>query len=305
MKSTSRPKLADLDKNHLHLHQRGSTAPSNCGSSTAAAAASLSSTSTNNSRKSSAPPDLDTAQIAKAAAKTAAARKHMRSHSNLNFNALLRYKLTNRVLATVDFGDSVRRKSEGISSGGGGGSSNSESGFLAGLVRSGKEVARRSRRNTASRETTPVSDRESKRSAAADTINVDKDVDNDHESSDSNDDDDEKEDDDKTDDYTDNDDENSDDDDDDDDCPVSRSKKRDYIKEKEAAAEAARVYKKSPSLSARVAAHFTSTDGGKNKLSKLKKQQRRNSRISGLYTQNSFGKSWFGLVSLDLFCSIW
>lgn len=295
-KSTSRPKLADLDKNHLHLHPP-------------------------NNRKSSAPPDLDTEHIAKSAAaagaaKTttaAAARKHMRSHSNLNFNALLRYKLTNRVLATVDFGDSVRRKSDGIagrnSSGGGGGSSSGESGFLAGLVRSG--VAYRSRRQTAmtsSRESTPVADREPQRQLqrAADT-NANKD--NDHNECDGNDEEDSDVD-------TADDEDTADDDDDDDDADettdvetsengsdcatvvVMNRKKRDYIKEKEAAAEAARVYKKSPSLSARVAAHFTGTDVGcKHQLAKLKKQ-RRNSRVAGVYTQNSFGNFLFGLRSV-------
>lgn len=76
------------------------------------------------SRKISAPPNLSTTQIVKSAS-----RKHIRSHSNLNFNTLLRHKLTNRVLASVDF-DSVRRMSV------------SGENFLAGLVRSKESPAK-------------------------------------------------------------------------------------------------------------------------------------------------------------------
>lgn len=67
-------------------------------------------------RKSSAPPVMHTTeQVALDAAEVltsvpSSVKKHVRSHSNLNLNALLRYKLTNRKLSTADF-ERLRRKS--------------------------------------------------------------------------------------------------------------------------------------------------------------------------------------------------
>lgn len=86
VKSSSKGKIADIDS---PLKSRNSS-----------------------SRKISAPPVLDggggggksTAPIA------TAIKKHVRSHSNLNLNALLRYKLSNKKLSTADF-ERIRRKS--------------------------------------------------------------------------------------------------------------------------------------------------------------------------------------------------
>lgn len=66
-------------------------------------------------RKISSPPILETGggtqKVSGAALAAAAVKKHVRSHSNLNLNALLRYKLTNKKqLSQADF-DRIRRKS--------------------------------------------------------------------------------------------------------------------------------------------------------------------------------------------------
>lgn len=66
-------------------------------------------------RKTSAPQVLHTDKMSMAAVEVVSAvpdiiKKHVRSHSNLNLNALLRYKLTNRKLSTADF-ERLRRKS--------------------------------------------------------------------------------------------------------------------------------------------------------------------------------------------------
>lgn len=175
------------------------------------------------SRKTSAPPGLDNTQIAK----TGGGRKHVRSHSNLNFNALLRYKLTNRVLATVD-SDSGRRKSVSGES------------FLAGLVR-GKD-ALRAQKSVHSYDEPTSSDNGDGDDDGGDASDAD--------------------------------------------ASVARLPVPTVCAE----------HKKSPSLGARVAAHFgssgaDSSGGGssaRTKLSKMKKH-RHNSRITGLYTQNSFG----------------
>lgn len=67
-----------------------------------------------NARKISSPPVLETGgtqKISGAALAAAAVKKHVRSHSNLNLNVLLRYKLTNKKqLSSADF-DRIRRKS--------------------------------------------------------------------------------------------------------------------------------------------------------------------------------------------------
>lgn len=63
----------------------------------------------NSNRKISAPPVLDGGKSSTVPAATAL-KKHVRSHSNLNLNALLRYKLSNKKLSTADF-DRIRRKS--------------------------------------------------------------------------------------------------------------------------------------------------------------------------------------------------
>lgn len=71
-------------------------------------------------RKTSAPPVFNTDQVTvatpdvvtvtTASAALTVPKKHVRSHSNLNLNALLRYKLTNKKLSTAEF-ERLRRKS--------------------------------------------------------------------------------------------------------------------------------------------------------------------------------------------------
>lgn len=211
MKSSSKGKLAELDKNRFA-----------------------------SGRKSSAPPDLDTAHIAKSTATAevtnaaSSARKHVRSHSNLNFNALLRYKLTNRMLSTVDF-DSMRRKSLTGDS------------FLGALVRS-KELAALS---TAAKEAEAA---KTVKAAGADRLSTPSRADVEANVSV--------------------------------DCNADGQKSL-VVSWNVAAADA---NKKSPSLGARVAAHFA--DGSvsaRQKLSKLSKSGRKTSRTAGVYTQNSFG----------------
>ena len=86
LKSSSKGKISDLDK---RSSDPGSTKRSG------------------SNRKISAPPCLDPNKLATVAAET---KKHVRSHSNLNLNALLRYKLSSKKLSTADF-DRLRRKS--------------------------------------------------------------------------------------------------------------------------------------------------------------------------------------------------
>lgn len=64
----------------------------------------------NSNRKISAPPVLDGGGSKSTGPIATAVKKHVRSHSNLNLNALLRYKLSNKKLSTADF-DRIRRKS--------------------------------------------------------------------------------------------------------------------------------------------------------------------------------------------------
>lgn len=64
----------------------------------------------NTNRKISAPPVLDGGGSKSTAPTATAVKKHVRSHSNLNLNALLRYKLSNKKLSTADF-ERIRRKS--------------------------------------------------------------------------------------------------------------------------------------------------------------------------------------------------
>lgn len=61
-----------------------------------------------NNRKVSAPPVLDTVEAT--ATVIIAPKKHVRSHSNLNLNALLRYRLSNKKLSHAEI-DRIRRKS--------------------------------------------------------------------------------------------------------------------------------------------------------------------------------------------------
>lgn len=244
-----------------------------------------------NGRKSSAPPDLDTTQIAKQQQQSAAAAghsKHVRSHSNLNFNALLRYKLTNRVLASVDF-ESMRRKSV------------SGERFLAGLVR-GRDAngAPKIGKITTPTRTSSVarSDRsidEEQRSSSDDgDENVDVDgVDGDVDGTD----------------HIDNAAAST--------TLIFQHPTTAVHSSSSSSATLVEPNRKSPSLGARVAAHFggdssknssvssscsasSSASGRLSKLSKVKKQHR-TSRISGLYTQNSFG-NLAGLRKLHLTC---
>lgn len=265
-KQRTKSKLVELDKNNRHLI--ASTTVGNGGQ-----------------RKSSAPPDLDTTQIAKQQQQQSAtnASKHVRSHSNLNFNALLRYKLTNRVLASVDF-ESMRRKSV------------SGERFLAGLVR-GRDATGAPKVGKVTTPTRKPSVARSDRSKDDDEqSSSDEDSDNGADGADgaAND---------NGQDVTDN------------ATADNAAIGTTLIFQHPPAALNNSIslaeHKKSPSLGARVAAHFSSGGGGgggdssKNssvssstsassasgrlsKLSKVKKQHR-STRISGLYTQNSFG----------------
>lgn len=206
------------------------------------------------SRKSSVPPDLDNAQIAKTASSAGGGRKHVRSHSNLNFNALLRYKLTNRVQATVDM-DSVRRKSVSGES------------FLAGLVRGRDSTAVAAAAAAKQRLKTQKSLQSCDEQTSSDNEEHDDDLETNNMGSDA------------------------------DVIGVEATALRGSLSVPATGSE----HKKSPSLGARVAAHFSSgadSSGGsassRTKLSKLKKH-RHHSRISGLYTQNSFGNYGRGL----------
>lgn len=191
LKSSSKGKIADLEKR--------------CGDSAKGRGSC--------SRKISAPPILDSTKLSVAAAVAAAsAKKHVRSHSNLNLNALLRYKLSSRKLSTADF-DRLRRKS------------------LTG----------------------EAADKPKPTDIVIDVIGVDGGDDNSWEDSDKN----------------------------------RNSTDIDEEVFLSASEEPETISKKSPSLSARVAARFADKTTAKAKKAKQKK--RKNSRGATLYSQNSFG----------------